>query len=135
MYENNLDGFAPKERHGCVTAWLILLIVINSLLSLVFLFAVFASNKIAMQIPFYQIVILFAAAVSNVVCAIMLMKWKKIGFLGFVATSIVVLIVNLSSSTNPMEIMQSFFGLLGAVVLFAILQIKSDNKSAWQNLE
>ncbi len=34
-----------KERHGCVTAWLILMIITNSLIALLYLFAGHDSRK------------------------------------------------------------------------------------------
>jgi hypothetical protein len=32
-------------------------------------------------------------------------------------------------------IVQSMFGLVGIVILYGILQIKKDSKTAWENLE
>ena len=57
---------------------------------------------------------------------------KKIGFWGFVITSLVAVAVNLNIGLG---IAQSLIGLIGILILYAVLQIKADNVSAWNNLE
>jgi hypothetical protein len=122
-----------KQRHGCVTAWLILMIIANSLTAILYLFA---GDMIAQNFPGgisnFMLILLAILGVGNVIFSILLFKWMKIGFWGFLATSIAVLVVNLSIGLG---IVQSLFGLVGIVVLYGVLQIKKDNVSAWTNLE
>lgn len=127
------DQITIKQRHGCVTAWLVFAIIANSISALIY---IFSSNLITDNLPVKvstpMIVLMGIMSVANTVFAIMLLKWKKIGFYGAAITSIFALIINLSIGLG---IGQSFLGLLGIVVLYAILQIKKDNVSAWDNLE
>jgi len=122
-----------KQRHGCVTAWLILMIIINSLTAVLYLFA---GDMIAQNLPGGiskpMMIILAILGVGNVIFSILLFKWMKIGFWGFVVTSIAALAVNLSIGLG---IVQSFIGLIGIAVLYGVFQIKKDNVSAWTNLE
>lgn len=122
-----------KQHHGCVTAWLYLAIIINSGTSLVYLLV---PNYIAQNIPGgiskVSLALLALMSIINVTCAILILKWKKIGFIGFVVTSIVVFIINY---TAGLGFGQSLLGLVGVGVLFAVLQIKQDSKSSWENLE
>ncbi len=122
-----------KQRHGCVTAWLIFMIIANSLTAILYLFA---GDMIAQNLPGgisnSMLVLLAILGVGNVIFSILLFKWMKIGFWGFLATSIAGLVVNLSIGLG---IMQSLFGLVGITVLYGVLQIKKDNVSAWTNLE
>jgi hypothetical protein len=124
---------SPKQRHGCVTAWLILMIIANSLIAIVYLFA---SEKITDNLPGdvspSLIILLGIIGVANVFFASLLYQWKKWGFWGFIVTSIGALIINLSIGAN---IAQSLFGLVGIGILYGILQIKKDNVTAWENLE
>ena len=123
----------PKQRHGCVTAWLILIIIGSSLSSLVYLFA---GNRVAQSYPdgisSSMLILLAVLGIGNVIFAILLFKWKKIGFWGFVSNSIAASFINVSIGLN---IGQSFIGLIGIAVLYGVLQIKKDDLAAWKNLE
>ena len=123
----------PKQRHGCVTAWLILMIIANSLTAILYLFA---GDIVAQNFPggiSNSILILLAIfGIGNVIFSILLFKWKKIGFWGFLLTSIGSLIINLSIGLG---IGQSLLGLVGIAILYGVLQIKKDNVPAWDNLE
>ena len=123
----------PKQRHGCVTSWLILLIIVNSLIALLYLFA---GETISQNFPggisSPMLIILALLGTVNVICAVMLFKWKKIGFWGFVVSGCIALVVNLSIGIG---VLQSIWGLVGIAVLYGVLQIKKDNVSAWENLD
>ena len=119
-----------KERHGCVTAWLILMIVLNSIVALIYLFALIKTEN--STIPGSILFILTILSIANVIFSILLFRWKKIGFTGFLITAVIVFFINLYIGLG---LTQSIMGLLGIGILYAILQIKKDNVSAWENLE
>lgn len=79
----------PKQRHGCVTAWLILMIIANSLAALSYLFT---GDFIAIRFPGgisnSMLILLALLGIGNVIFSILLYKWKKIGFWGFLITGI-----------------------------------------------
>jgi hypothetical protein len=119
------ENSGNKQRNGCVTAWLIIMIIANSWSAILYLFA---GDMVAKNIPNGisnpMLILLAILGLVNVVSSILLFKWEKIGFWGFVITSIGVLIVNLSIGLG---IGQSLFGLVGIAVLYGVLQIKKDN--------
>lgn len=128
----NDDEFtAPPERHGCVTTWLIFLIIANAVIALIYAFTV---NKLAATLHTSGLAIaaLIILCSINVICAVMLLTWKKIGFYGFVITTVLAFILNLYIGISPVR---SIIGLLSFAVLYAILQIKRDGISAWSNLK
>ena len=85
-----------KQRHGCVTAWLILVIIGNSVTALVYLFAnELITQNLPIEIPNSMMIALAILGIGNVIFAIMLLKWKKTGFWGFIVTSILAMIINL----------------------------------------
>jgi hypothetical protein len=133
METNNENSYVAKQRHGCVTAWLIVMIIINSLFAIIYLFA---SDMITKYLPgnvsTRMIILLGIIGIGNVVFSVLLIQWKKIGFWGFIITSVAALIINLSIGLG---IGQSVFGLVGIAVLYGVLQIKKDNIPAWDNLE
>ena len=121
-----------KERHGCVSAWLILIITVNSI---TILMNIFAPNLIAKSLhnPSQLIMILYSiVAVINILCAAMILKWKKWAFFGFIITGLIGAGLNLYVGSG---IFVSFIGLVGIPILYGILQIKKDNITAWNNLE
>lgn len=127
------EYIGEKRRHGCVTAWLLLMILANSLLSLVYLFAGdTVVQDLPVAVPLAKIYSLGILGVVNVVSATMLFTWKKIGFFGFIVSGIAGIMVNISIGLG---VFQSVFGLIGIAVLYGILQIKQNGVSAWDNLE
>ena len=128
---NNPD--IPKQRHGCVTAWLILMIIGNSLIALLYIFGgELVAQEFSGELSSSSLILLALLGIANVIFAILLLKWNKFGFWGYLLTSVAVLVVNIGIGIS---IGQSILGLLGVVILFGILQIKEGNISAWDNLE
>ena len=129
QYELKLSEkvIAQKQRHGCVTAWLVLIIVVNSLITITYLFASDLITNNRSNVSTTMIVLLGILGVANIIFAVMLLQWQKFGFWGFIASSIVVMI--------GIEVGQSVLGLVGVAVLYIILHIKKDNVTAWDNLE
>ena len=130
----NENSNAPKNRHGCVTAWLILMILGNFLSAVSYFFM---GDTIASALPSQPSITLMwgigLMALVNIVFTIMLFQWKKIGFYGFIGTSALAFILNIMIGIG---VLQSIAGLLGVVVLYGILQIKGERKiSAWDHLE
>lgn len=122
-----------KERHGCATSWLILMIVLNSLGALSnFFLRDEIKHNLQRNIPDNMLIILGIIGILNVIFAIMIFRWKKLGFWGFTTTSIIVLAINLYLGLG---IRQSLLGLIGIVILYAILHIKKNNISTWESLD
>ena len=122
---------ANKKRHGCLTAWLIAMIVLNAATALIYLVGgeVVRSAVPASASWIFPVLIVFA--VFNVVCSVALFRWKKWGFWGFCVSSAVALAVNLSAGLG---IGQCLLGLVGLLLLYGVLQIGQENKG-WPQLE
>lgn len=121
----------PKPRHGCLTAWLVLMIIANSGAVIMYLLA---GNTIRQNLPNaapWAIPLLIVLGIINIICAIALFQWKKWGFFGFVVTSAIAFGINLSVGLG---IGKSLLGLLGLAILYGVLQIGNENK-AWNQLE
>jgi hypothetical protein len=128
-----------KRRHGCLTAWLILMIVGNTLGLLANAF--FALNPKAYEaaatqqgiraVPSLTFVLLTCLSVLSIACAVALFKWKKWGFYGFLGVSVAAFIINLSIGIN---LVQSLLGFVGVALLYGVLNIGEENKG-WTQLE
>lgn len=120
-------------RHGCLTAWLVLMIVANSATTVLYFFtSIMVAENPLEAISSILLIALSILGILNVICSILLFQWKKIGFWGFVVTSIIALIINLSIDTS---LTQSLLGFMGLVILYGLLQINKNGVSAWEGLE
>ena len=120
-----------KQRHGCLTAWLILMIIANSASVLIYLFGSSAMRHEFPSAPGWAFPVLAIVGIVNVICSIALFQWKKWGFSGFIATTVVTFAVNLIIGLN---ILQVLFGLIGIAILYGVLQIGKERKG-WTQLE
>jgi hypothetical protein len=120
-----------KQRHGCLTAWLILMIVANSLVALVYLLGSTSMRQQLPHAPGWVFPVLALLCIVNLVCAIALFKWKKWGFFGNVGTTIVTFAINVAIGIS---IVQAVLGLIGLAILYGVLQIGKEKK-AWPQLE
>ena len=59
-----------------------------------------------------------------------LLKWKKWGFWGLVASSIIVLILNISLGMGPLALL----GLVSIALVYGVLQIGTESKG-WPQLD
>jgi hypothetical protein len=121
-----------KQRHGCLTAWLVLVIIANALVALLY---VAGGGVVAASLPSsrgWLVPVLAVLALANVAFAIALFLWKRWGFYGFVASSLVGLVVNIAAGINPA---QAVFGLVGVAILYGVLQIGNAGNKGWPQLE
>lgn len=115
------------ERNAFVSIWLYFSIVANVLMSLINFFPkqAWGSNYPDDAIPLSIVCGVFG--VINIIAIIMLLNWRKSGFLLLTISSIIGGLLAMLTSSFPV-------GLLGIVVWYFILQIKKDGKSCWEQL-
>jgi hypothetical protein len=118
-----------KKRHGCLTVWLIL-IIIGCALSLVG-YLVGSSFMVAANVPGWVIPVYIVISVLQLVCAIALFKWKKWGFWGIIVATVISVIIGFATH---MGIATVIFALIGIAILYGVLQIGKENKG-WPQLD
>jgi hypothetical protein len=119
-----------KQRHGCATAWLVLMIVANAFAALRYLIAGGQIQRQLPGFPVWAVPVLTVGCLLNIVFAVALLSWKKWGFYGFVALSALAFAVNLAAGVGALAVT----GLIGVAILFAVLQI-GGKRSTWRQLE
>jgi len=119
-----------KQRHGCLTAWLVLMIVANSAAGLLYLSGNAAIKHTLPGAPSWAFPVMGLLGLFNLVCAVALLKWRKWGFWGIVASSIGALLVNMSMGVG---IGMSVAGMVGIALLYGVLQIGGENRG-WPQL-
>jgi hypothetical protein len=118
-----------KQRHGCLTAWLALSIIVNALTALIYVVLVLFGRK--MVAPAWATFALAIVCFANVLFAIALLRWKKWAFFGFLGATILALVINLRIGIRPIF---ASVGLVGIIILYAALQIGGEGKG-WNQLE
>ncbi len=122
----------PKQRHGCLTTWLFLMVAVNSVLALIYALTAEQSRH---GLPHLGTArtrpILAGICAANVFFSIGLFRWKRWGFFGLVASSLLTFVFNLAIH---LSVGRAVFGLLGLIVLYGVLQIGDRNKG-WTQLE
>lgn len=149
-----------KERHGFVTFWLWLSIVISvitavrTLISFFQIASAFESlTSLYDSIKLHTNIMMLASFVFAVCCIggyAMVMNWKKLGFWFLVGTSIVSVACNMIMNSLleqdyaaidiPVDlffnsIVQLIVTPISIVILWAILQIRKNGVSCWKQLE
>lgn len=115
IIDDNSQG-QPVERGGCLSTFIILMIIGNALS--IFLYLGMGEKLTrAAHLPAYTPVIMIVFGMLNVVFAFMIYNWKKMGVYGLTVNSILILIANLMLGMG----ITSFGGLIGLGILFALI--------------
>lgn len=116
------DG--SKSRHGCATAYLYFMVVVNSLAAIgIAIVLVTARAPIASG---WRLLLLGL----NVFFAVALLRWKLWGFYGIQTIALIGAAINLWF----VGLGAALLGLVGLAVLYGVLQIGGD-RSTWSQLE
>jgi hypothetical protein len=144
--DNNESSELPtyteeKKRHGCLSVYLILIILGSSFTTLgnfsgLLLNAVpEAVNAVpdvpAPVFPSWVYLVLGIFGLINIVSAFAIFKWKKWGFWLFTLTGFLTCFINISAGLN---ILSCVIGLSGLAILYGVLQIGGDKKG-WAQLD
>ncbi len=121
----------PKQRHGCLTAWLIVMILANGFTAVITPLTVSSIQQAIPGFPTWIVWPIALLAILNVVFAIALFNWKKWGFFGFLVNSLIAFGLNLYAGIG---VPQAVLGLVGIAFLYGVLQIGGERKG-WTQLE
>jgi hypothetical protein len=122
-----------KQRHGCLTAWLIYLMISYSIVSLGLFYKI---DTIAQKFQYIKsenlLLIVASIEILNVLFLFMLLKWFKLGFWGLLSTSTLLFIIQIMNSNN---ILTPIITAIVMLIIYGLLKLKKRNVSGWDNLE
>lgn len=121
----------PKQRHGCLIAFLIYLIVANAITTVFNILKTADIQRQYPRFPLWGIWALPVLGVLNIFFALALFRWKKWGFFGYALTSLSIFALNVYGGVG---ILFTINILVGVVILFVALQIGGERKG-WPQLE
>lgn len=108
-----------KDRHGCLTAWLVLMIIANALTALSYVVRILPRtiHSTRSHTPAWALFLLAAGCIANVVFAVALFRWKRWGFFGALITTVLAFALNLKLGIKPAFAM---IGFCGIIILYAV---------------
>lgn len=118
-----------KQRHGCVTFWLWLVIIVNGGISVFYAITMFDAYMSLMSLGFGLLSIL---GVVNVLGSILLMRWNKLGFYLFLVNTVLAIILNIAILKMEYNVIIS--SMFAVIVWWGILHIKQNGISAWEHM-
>jgi hypothetical protein len=112
---------AKPARGGCLTSWLVLLLIANCVTALL----TFLNPDLVIR-PFHRfshglVVLIGLAALANVVFVILIWNWRRVGFWGAVVVALLALPVNWYLGMGILHIAS---GLLGIAILAFLVRTK-----------
>ena len=121
LLDNDLNEITEVKRGGCLSAFLIAMIIFNPVTGIYYLFIL---DKVKVLFPnariiYFYLLILFAFI--NTGLAIATWQWKKFGVIGFWISAFLILIINLMIGV---DLIRSFMGLLGPFILTLLVRQK-----------
>jgi hypothetical protein len=119
------------RRHGCLTAYLVFMLIVNTLTSLAY-FSM--GNKLLNYYPSAPSGTAYVFAVGsliNVGIVLFLFWWNKWAFYAFCVMAVLIFGVNLYIGISPVG---ALFGLIGPVILYGVFQIGGERKG-WNYLK
>ena len=129
-----------KKRHGCLSVFLILILLVNALATFTQLTAFFFSEPITNQddqslaatiIPRWFWFVIGIGSLIKLLSLIAIINWKKWGFWFFTLSTFVNLGINLYTG---LYIENGITGLIGVAILYGVLHI-GGNKKGWTQLD
>ena len=120
-----------KKRHGCLTAWLVLIIA-SSMVAITLYLAGDAVSLTPRDAPQWAAPVLIALLILQIICVIALFKWKKWGVWGYCAVNATGLIVDVLLDLNM--VWPTVTVLVSIASLYGVLHIGNDNKG-WPQLD
>ena len=113
----------PEEltRGGCLTAFLIFMIIANSATTALYLLSPGIVNVISPDASMAWSYILGTGGVLNVVFALLVWNWKKVGVYAFLVMAILVFGINIYLGV---PVVNSILGLLGPIILIFLVKPK-----------
>jgi hypothetical protein len=119
----DLESPAPQQttpvRGGCLSTFLVLMLIFNGLIILLYGFFLLSGRALLPAAPPWALPALLLLGAVNLVSAVALWRWRRWGLYALVASSLVVLGVNLSLGQS---IPLCFLGLLGPVILLLLIR-------------
>jgi hypothetical protein len=139
----NTQVIFKKERIGCITFYLLTLMILGGLSIIYYLYVLlFQFNSYLQRMRIYYpsineftLILLILLSIPSFINIVALWKWKKWGFYGGLITITIVFILLLGSLRNILLVISMFIGGVIGFILFLIIINIGGAKSLWKQLD
>lgn len=128
--KHNSSHDESKKRNGCITVWLWVAVLMNAAFAVFYVTKMFETSISANALGFGFMSVF---GIANILGAVLLMRWNKIGFYIFLISNIVAVLI--SVAVLNLSAVDSISLLFAIIIWFAILQIRRDGQSAWSLMD
>ena len=115
--ENTVEASIAKQtpvgRGGCLSAWLVFVILVNSIVGLLYSLGPDSLLRNVPNFTHWEFRLLGLAGLANVVFAVLIWNWRRLGFWGILATTLLSFVINLSAHLGAL----AFVGLISPLIL------------------
>ncbi|HEX2979359.1 MAG TPA: hypothetical protein VHO48_03740 [Anaerolineaceae bacterium] len=111
-----------RARGGCLTIFLVVMMVVNTLVGVFYLYVGLGSLTKDTQLPLGLIILFGVFCLANFGFALAIWKWKRWGLYGFACTAVLGIISNLFVKGWQSVTASDLFGLAGVAVLAILLR-------------
>jgi len=124
-----------KERHGCLTSWLSLMLIANALLVGGIICALFDGGS-GNSTEEWTIRGLVVFGGLNITFTLALFRWKKWGLFGGIVASLIVIAVGIfiNEAKIMVDVVIGLLELIGLAILCGILRLEKNAITGWSNL-
>lgn len=127
------EVYQARKRAGFTTFYLWFGLIVNTIIGLAYFATIFTRKGLwTAYDPMYTRVYGFVASAILVLGYLLLMRWKKSGFYVLIGMAAVTLMMNLFSGETIS--FATFFPIISALILYAVLQIRKNGISCWEQL-
>lgn len=109
---------ADRRRGGCLTAFLVAMLVLNPLTSLYYIFAGEAHLRAVPTFPAWAVPLFAVGGALNVLFAVAVWRWQRWGVYGFVVTALLTFAINVAY----VGILPGLLGILGPIILWLLIR-------------
>jgi len=124
----NSTKVTEKKRHGCLTAYLLILSVFSLVALILYLLRAIGRN----DSPVWESLLFAAIAFIDIVCAVAIFNWKRWGVWGLCAVAFIGFIISIIQGN--LLIIAIINLTISVGLLFIVLNIGDENKG-WPQLK
>lgn len=121
----------PPSRHGCLTIYLVVLMLVGAVGTVMYLFLPEVIAQSNPEIPPWARPIFAIVGIGQVTCALALWRWRKKGFYVFAAVSIPFAVWNATLTGSALTLAA---GPIGVAIMWLALRTGGADRRAWERL-
>lgn len=119
VQEDHPSEIAPRDRGGCLSAFLIAMVGINGAVAVMYMLAGMGVVAAFQRIAWWALWVLAATASINLVAALALWRWQRWGLYVFIACTVVVFGLN---TVIGVSLLMRVIGLIGPIILGLLMR-------------